>query len=259
MSAPIVELQGVTRTHDCGGKRVTVLDRIGLSVRQGDFVAIVGPPCSGKSALLSLIAGIDRPTAGRIVVAGLDLASSSDRALTAWRRRTVGVVFQLDQLIPFLSAAENVELALLPLPMAKTERRARSLAALSLVGLAQRARRYPRELGQDENRRLALARALVTDPQIIVADEPTARLDRCHVQETLALLERWSEQLGRTVVVGTGDPGVALRARTRYHIAEGALMAWGCPAETTPSTLRLPCCAAARRGSAAEPACAGLR
>jgi putative ABC transport system ATP-binding protein len=185
----------------------------------------MGPSGSGKTTLLNLIAGIDRPTSGRVIVAGTDVAALSESALAAWRSRNVGFIFQFYNLIPVLTARENVELPLLLTHLSKRDRHERALTALKVVGLADRASHYPRQLSGGQEQRVAIARAIVADPKVLVADEPTGDLDAKSAEEILALMESLNRDFKKTIVMVTHDPRAAQRAHTQHHLEKGVLKA----------------------------------
>ncbi len=218
-----VEVQDVRKVYRRDAEELTVLNGIKLHVPAGEFVALMGPSGSGKTTLLNLIAGIDRPTSGRVVVAGTDVSALSESALAKWRSRNVGFIFQFYNLIPVLSATDNVELPLLLTSLSKKERRERALTALKVVGLADRASHYPRQLSGGQEQRVAIARAFVGDPSVLVADEPTGDLDARSAQEILDLLETLNRQFGKTIVMVTHDPRAAERAHARRHLEKGVL------------------------------------
>jgi putative ABC transport system ATP-binding protein len=185
----------------------------------------MGPSGSGKTTLLNLIAGIDRPTSGQVVVAGTDVAQLSESALSEWRSHNIGFIFQFYNLIPVLNATENVALPLLLTRLSKKERRERALTALKVVGLADRARHYPRQLSGGQEQRVAIARAFVTDPKVLVADEPTGDLDAKSAEEILLLMEALHRDHGKTIVMVTHDPRAAERAHTKHHLEKGVFKA----------------------------------
>ena len=219
-----VEVRNVRKIYHRDAEEITVLDGINLQVPQGEFVALMGPSGSGKTTLLNLIAGIDRPTSGRIVVAGTELPQLSESALAKWRSRHVGFVFQFYNLIPVLSAVENVELPLLLTRLSRSQRRQRALTALKVVGLADRSKYYPRQLSGGQEQRVAIARAIVTDPEIIVADEPTGDLDAKSAEEILTLIDTLNQEFKKTIVMVTHDPRAAQRAHTQKHLEKGVLL-----------------------------------
>jgi putative ABC transport system ATP-binding protein len=224
MADPLIVVEGVKKTFHRGGFELNVLDGIDLTVERGAFLALMGPSGSGKTTLLNLIAGIDRPTAGRIVVEGTDIAALSERALTAWRARHVGFIFQLYHLIPVLTALENVELPLTLTHLSRRERREHALTALKVVGLADRADHSPRQLSGGQEQRVAIARAIVTDPTLIVADEPTGDLDAQSADEILSLLVRLHKEFRKTIVMVTHDPHAAERAEAIRRLEKGVLV-----------------------------------
>jgi putative ABC transport system ATP-binding protein len=224
MSAELaVDLRDVGKTYARDGQAITVLDRVNLQVASGAFLALMGPSGSGKSTLLNLIAGIDRPSAGRVVVAGTDVARLPEGELARWRSRNLGFVFQFYNLIPVLSALENVELPLLLTPLSRGERRKRALIALEVVGLADRAGHSPRQLSGGQEQRVAIARAIVADPAVLVADEPTGDLDARSAHEVLDLLVSLNRDFAKTIVMVTHDPRAAQRAGSRRHLEKGVL------------------------------------
>jgi putative ABC transport system ATP-binding protein len=202
-----------------------VLDRLNLEVPQGEFLALMGPSGSGKTTLLNLIAGIDRATSGSVRVAGTDLTPLSEGELAKWRSRNVGFIFQFYNLIPVLNAVENVELPLLLSHLSKKERRERALTALRIVGLADRSKHYPRQLSGGQEQRVAIARAIVTDPAVLVADEPTGDLDSKSAEEILDLMQTFNQEFGKTIVMVTHDPRAASRAHIQRHLEKGVLTA----------------------------------
>jgi putative ABC transport system ATP-binding protein len=218
-----VQVQQVSMGYMRGSQRVPVLDRVDLEICSGEFVALVGPSGSGKTTLLNLIAGLDRPTSGTIITADTDLASLSDGGLAKWRSRTIGFVFQMYHLIPVLTAFENVELPLLLRPLSRKQRREHTLAALELVGLADRSNHYPNQLSGGQEQRVAIARAIITDPEIIVADEPTGDLDSKSADEILNLICTLNRDFHKTVIMVTHDLRAADRAHTQRHLEKGVL------------------------------------
>jgi len=206
-----------------GEQVVPVLTDINLVIREGDFVAMMGPSGSGKSTLLNLIAGIDKPDAGRLSIAGDDITQLGDTELADWRARTVGFIFQFYNLMPVLTAFENVELPLQLTTLSRVERRERVELLLGMVGLADRMKHYPNELSGGQQQRVAIARALVTDPLLIIADEPTGDLDRQSAADILGLLDRLNIELGKTVVMVTHDPRAAEAAHHLIYLDKGQL------------------------------------
>jgi putative ABC transport system ATP-binding protein len=224
MADSLIVVEGAKKTFHRGGFELKVLDGIDLTVERGAFLALMGPSGSGKTTLLNLIAGIDRPTTGRIVVDGTDIAALSERALTAWRARHVGFIFQLYHLIPVLTALENVELPLTLTHLSRRERREHALTALKVVGLADRADHSPRQLSGGQEQRVAIARAIVTDPTLIVADEPTGDLDAQSAEDILSLLVRLHKEFRKTIVMVTHDPHAAERAEVIRRLEKGVLV-----------------------------------
>jgi len=221
----IVDVRSVRKVYHRDAAEITVLDGINLQVPTGEFVALMGPSGSGKTTLLNLIAGIDRPTSGEVIVAGTDVGRLSESELARWRSRSVGFIFQFYNLIPVLTAEENVELPLLLTSLPKKQRRERALTALKVVGLADRARHYPRQLSGGQEQRVAIARAIVADPAVLVADEPTGDLDAKSAEEILGLMESLNRDFGKTIVMVTHDPRAAERAHTQRHLEKGVLKA----------------------------------
>jgi putative ABC transport system ATP-binding protein len=220
----LVEIENLTKVYRKGTQEVLVLRDLNLSVGQGEFLALMGPSGSGKTTLLNLIAGIDRPTGGVIRVGGQDLSQLSRNKLATWRAQHVGYIFQLYNLIPVLTAFENVELPLLLLPLSRADRRKRVEIALGAVGLLDRYDHYPRQLSGGQEQRVAIARAIVADPTIIVADEPTGDLDSEMADATLNLLTHLNEQLGKTLVMVTHDPRAASVAKRLVKLEKGRLV-----------------------------------
>jgi putative ABC transport system ATP-binding protein len=224
-SAPtLVEIRNLTKYYRRGDQIIRVLVDINLDVRLGDYFALMGPSGSGKTTLLNLIAGIDKPSGGTIKVGGVDIARLSDGDLAAWRAAHVGFIFQFYNLMPVLTAFENVELPLLLTSLSRRERRERVEIALSLVDLSDRAEHHPGELSGGQQQRVAIARALITDPTLIVADEPTGDLDRTTGEEVLGLLEQLNAELGKTILIVTHDPKAAEKAHRIVHLDKGELV-----------------------------------
>jgi putative ABC transport system ATP-binding protein len=221
--APLVAIRNLAKYYVRGDQVIPVLVGIDLDVFAGDYIALMGPSGSGKSTLLNLIAGIDKPNAGEIRIAGVDITQLGDSELAAWRATNVGFIFQFYNLMPVLTAYGNVELPLMLTPMSRRERRERVETALSLVGLADRMDHYPSELSGGQEQRVAIARALITDPTIIVADEPTGDLDRTTAEEILGLLDRLNRELGKTIIMVTHDPKAAEKAHRLIHLEKGVL------------------------------------
>jgi putative ABC transport system ATP-binding protein len=221
----LVTLRDVHKIYHRDRIEIPVLAGIELEVKRGEFLALMGPSGSGKSTLLNLIGGIDRPTRGEVRVAGESLGALKPAKLAAWRARHVGFIFQLYNLIPVLTAYQNVELPLLLAPLSGAERKKRVHLALELVGLSDRARHYPRQLSGGEEQRVAIARAIVADPTLLVADEPTGDLDAKNAGEILLLIQRLNREMGKTVIMVTHDPHAAERAHLTLHLEKGILRA----------------------------------
>ncbi len=219
----LVEIAGLSKSYVRGDQVVPVLTNINLTLREGDFVALMGPSGSGKSTLLNLIAGIDKPDAGRLAIAGEDITAFSDAELADWRARSVGFVFQFYNLMPVLTAFENVELPLQLTDLSRAERRERVGLLLDMVGLGDRAKHYPNELSGGQQQRVAIARALVTDPLLVIADEPTGDLDRQSAADILKLLDRLNVELGKSIVMVTHDPRAAEAAHHLIYLDKGQL------------------------------------
>lgn len=219
----LIECRQLTRTYLRGTEKITPLDELHLDIDAGRFIALMGPSGSGKTTLLNLLAGIDRPTSGSLVIDGKSIGDLSRSALAQWRSRTVGYVFQLYNLVPVLTAYENVELPLLIHQMSRRDRHRKVSAALDLVGIADRHGHYPRQLSGGQEQRVAIARAIVTDPTLILADEPTGDLDRESATNIMNLIARLNEELGRTVVMVTHDPKTTEWADTTLHLEKGRL------------------------------------
>jgi putative ABC transport system ATP-binding protein len=223
-NTPLILIRDLTKVYRRGEQEIPVLLGIDLEVQRGDFVALMGPSGSGKSTLLNLLAGIDQPTSGRIEIGGVDIAGLSEGQLADWRAEHVGFIFQFYNLMPVLTAQENVELPLLLTSLSPRQRRKRVAQVLELVSLSDRADHYPNELSGGQQQRVAIARALVGDPTLIVADEPTGDLDRHTGEEVLSLLEQLVDQLGKTIVMVTHDPKAAARAHRIVHLEKGVLV-----------------------------------
>jgi putative ABC transport system ATP-binding protein len=221
---PLVAIRDLSKYYIRGDQVIPVLVDIDLDVYAGDFIALMGPSGSGKSTLLNLIAGIDKPSSGQVRVAGVDIAALSDADLAAWRSANIGFIFQFYNLMPVLSAFGNVELPLQLTSLSRSERRERVQTALALVGLSDRASHLPNELSGGQQQRVAIARALITDPTLIVADEPTGDLDRTTAQEILGLLERLNDEIGKTIIMVTHDPKAAEKAHRLVHLEKGVLV-----------------------------------
>lgn len=222
---PLVEIEHLVKSYWRGGQQVPVLLDISLSIASGDFTALMGPSGSGKSTLLNLIAGIDKPDSGVLRVDGLDITRLSEPELAAWRAGHVGFIFQFYNLMPVLTAFENVELPLMLSNLSRRERRERVAMTLEMVNLQDRMDHTPNELSGGQQQRVAIARAIVTDPALIVADEPTGDLDRASAVEVLALLNRLNRELGKTIIMVTHDAHAAEQARSLVHLDKGELRA----------------------------------
>jgi putative ABC transport system ATP-binding protein len=220
----LVEIHQVTKEYRKGDQIITPLREINLQVERGDFVSLMGSSGSGKSTLLNLVAGIDRPTRGRIVVNDTDISQLSRTRLAHWRAGHIGYIFQLYNLIPVLTAYENIEMPLLLLPLSRAERRKRVGIALEAVGLTDRADHYPRQLSGGQEQRVGIARAIVADPLVVVADEPTGDLDAETSEQVLHLLQRLNAELGTTFLLVTHDPHAAAIARRRLRLEKGELL-----------------------------------
>src|SRR5712691_9592244 len=219
----LIRARGLGKAYQRGGEEIHVLQGLNLDVDPGDFVAFMGPSGSGKTTLLNLLGGLDVPSAGSVTVAGDEITQMSGRKLTAWRARHVGFVFQMYNLIPVLTAFQNVELPLLLTSLSKAERRRHVETALAVVGLADRTHHYPRQLSGGQEQRVGIARAIVTDPKVLVADEPTGDLDAKSAEEILALMESLNRDLRKTIVMVTHDPRAAARAHVERHLEKGVL------------------------------------
>ena len=222
---PVVEISDLVKSYRRGEQIVPVLTGITFDIAAGDFVALMGPSGSGKSTLLNMIAGIDKPDSGSLRVAGTDITALSEAGLADWRSRNVGFIFQFYNLLPVLTAFENIELPLLLTDLSARERGEHVAAALSMMGLTDRSDHYPSELSGGQQQRVAIARAIITDPTILVADEPTGDLDRVSAAEILNLIERLNRELGKTVIMVTHDPQAASKAHTVRHLEKGELSA----------------------------------
>jgi len=219
----LVRIRGLAKDYKRGVETVHVLQALDLDIREGDFLALMGPSGSGKSTLLNLIGGLDRPSRGEIEVAGQRIDTMSEGALARWRSNHVGFIFQMYNLLPVLSAERNVELPLLLTRLSRAERHARVAAALSLVGLRDRAKHKPRELSGGQEQRVGIARAIVSDPALLLCDEPTGDLDRKSGDEILDLLQALNQRHGKTIVMVTHDPHAAARATHTLHLTKGQL------------------------------------
>ena len=221
----LIELRDVRKKYRRDAIEIPVLDGVSMSVAEGDFLALMGPSGSGKSTLLNLLAGIDQPTSGAITIGGTTISGLSERALAAWRARHVGFIFQLYNLIPVLTAFENVELPLLLTRLSKKQRRDHVMTALDIVSLSDRSGHYPRQLSGGQEQRVAIARAIVTDPTLLLADEPTGDLDAKSGDEILTLLQRLNREYKKTIIMVTHDPHAADRASHVYHLEKGTFVA----------------------------------
>jgi putative ABC transport system ATP-binding protein len=218
-----VQVSNVRKVYQRDQQQIPVLDGLSLEVAAGDFIALMGPSGSGKTTLLNLIGGIDQPTSGEVRVGDQSIGALRGRALAKWRARNIGFIFQLYNLIPVLTALQNVELPLLLVKMSGKERRKRALTALELVGLADRVHHYPRQLSGGQEQRVAIARAIVSDPSVLLADEPTGDLDRKSAEEILQLMDRLNKEFQKTIVMVTHDPHAAERAHRVVQLDKGVL------------------------------------
>jgi putative ABC transport system ATP-binding protein len=222
-SGPLISIRNVTKSYRRGGQVVPVLNDITLDIAEGEFFGLMGPSGSGKSTLLNLVAGIDKPDSGAVLVDGVDITRLSETELADWRARNVGFVFQFYNLMPVLTAFENVELPLMLTPLSRRARREHAEAALALVGLTDRMEHFPSELSGGQQQRVAIARAIIADPRVIVADEPTGDLDRHSAEDVLALIDRLNTELGKTIVMVTHDRRAADKAHAIMHLEKGEL------------------------------------
>jgi putative ABC transport system ATP-binding protein len=220
----LIQVRGLSKTYRRGGEEIQVLQRLNLDVDKGDFVGFMGPSGSGKTTLLNLLGGLDVPTQGSITVDGDEITHMSGSKLTKWRARHVGFIFQMYNLIPVLTAYQNVELPLLLTKLSGSERRKHVETALSVVGLTDRMKHYPRQLSGGQEQRVTIARAIVSDPTFLLCDEPTGDLDRKSADEIMALIEELVAKHGKTVLMVTHDPVVAARAHTTLHLEKGVLV-----------------------------------
>ena len=223
MSDDLVVLKDISRTYQKGKEKVEVLHKLDLTIAQGDFLALMGPSGSGKTTLLNLLGGLDKPTSGSIEVGGQALHAMSSSALSKWRARHVGFIFQFYNLLPVLTAQKNVELPLLLTSLGGRERAKRAATALSIVGLEDRAKHYPRELSGGQEQRVAIARAIVSDPTLLLCDEPTGDLDRETADEILGLLQALNQEHGKTIIMVTHDAQAAEYAKRTLHMDKGTL------------------------------------
>ncbi len=219
----MIELRHVSKSYRRGDQRVPVLQDLSLTVRSGEFLALMGPSGSGKSTLLNLIAGIDRPDTGEIIIDGRDITRLTESELAGWRSTNVGFIFQFYNLIPVLTAFENVALPLQLISLSEADRKVRVTRALEMVGLLDRMDHTPGELSGGQQQRVAIARALITDPQLIVADEPTGDLDRQSAQDILSMMSRLNRDMGKTILMVTHDPKAAEHAKATVHLEKGQL------------------------------------
>jgi putative ABC transport system ATP-binding protein len=222
-----VEIRNVAKVFKKEAAEIVALRETSLTIRAGEFLCLMGPSGSGKSTLLNLIAGIDRPSAGQVIVGETDISKMTESQLAVWRNHTIGFIFQTFNLIPVLTAFENVELPLLLTKLSKAERREHAETALSLVGLKDRLTHYPRQLSGGQEQRVAIARAIVTDPELILADEPTGDLDAQSADEILAILEKLNREFNKTVIMVTHDPRAAHHATVTRHLDKGLLLPEG--------------------------------
>src|SRR5881296_575989 len=224
MDSSFIQVQELYKSYHRDRLEIPVLRNINLEISQGEFIAFMGPSGSGKTTLLNLIAGIDKPTSGKILIGGVDVGELNETELAVWRSRNVGFIFQFYNLIPVLTALENVELPLILTPLSKQERRGHAETALEVVGLADRLHHYPRQLSGGQEQRVAIARAIVADPTLILLDEPTGQLDAKSSQEVLALLRRLNAEFGKTIVIVTHDAHAAEQAKAVLHLEKGVLI-----------------------------------
>lgn len=221
--APVIEIKDLTKSYRRGSQSIVVLENLSLDIEESDFLALMGPSGSGKSTLLNLIAGLDKADSGSIRVRGTDISSLSETGLAKWRAENVGFIFQFYNLVPVLTAFENVELPLILTNLSGKKRKEHVTTALRLVNLEDRMEHYPRQLSGGQQQRVAIARAVVTDPTILVADEPTGDLDRTSAEEVLQLMEKLSSVIGKTVVMVTHDPRAAKKAGKIKYLEKGVL------------------------------------
>jgi putative ABC transport system ATP-binding protein len=223
MESALIEVVDLFKSYQRDSLDIPVLRNISLKIAEGDFLAFMGPSGSGKTTLLNLIAGIDKPTSGKILVGDTDITELSETELAVWRSHNVGFIFQFYNLIPVLTALENVELPLILTPLSRKERRSHAETALEVVGLGERMHHYPRQLSGGQEQRVAIARAIATDPAILVADEPTGDLDKVSAEEVLELMHRLNRELNKTILMVTHDPRAAERARSVRNLDKGEL------------------------------------
>jgi len=220
----LIEVKDLAKSYSRDGFEIPVLEKMNITVEKGGYLALMGPSGSGKTTLLNIIAGIDRPTRGSVTIDNTDITKLNESQLARWRAHNIGFVFQFYNLIPVLTAFDNVALPLLLTKLSKAERRKHVETALSIVGLGERMKHYPKQLSGGQEQRVAIARAIVTDPQIIVADEPTGDLDRSSAEEILTLLRRLNEEFEKTIIMVTHDPHAAESAKTVLHLDKGELV-----------------------------------
>ena len=223
MSA-LIEIKNLSKSYWRDSFEIPVLNDINLSIADGEFLGLMGPSGSGKTTLLNLIAGIDKPSSGDVIINGTNIATLNESGLARWRSSNVGFIFQFYNLIPVLTAFENVELPLLLTKLSKAERRKQAETALEIVGLGDRMKHYPKQLSGGQEQRVAIARAIVTDPLILVADEPTGDLDKNSAEEILVLMERLNSEFKKTIIMVTHDPRAAERAKVLHHLDKGDLI-----------------------------------
>ncbi len=223
MAEALVRIRNVSKSYYRDSQEIPVLQNINFDIPQGEFLALMGPSGSGKTTLLNLISGIDRPSSGELAVAGENITQLSDGQLAKWRSEHIGLVFQFYNLLPVLTAFENVELPLMLTKLSKAERRKHVETALSIVGLADRIKHYPRQLSGGQEQRVAIARAIVSDPTLLLADEPTGDLDKQSAEDIMTLLSRLNKEFGKTIIVVTHDPRAAEKAHLIRHLDKGEL------------------------------------
>ena len=223
MAEALVKIRNVSKSYYRDSQEIPVLRNINFDIPQGEFLALMGPSGSGKTTLLNLISGIDRPSSGDLAVAGENIAQLTDGQLAKWRSEHIGLVFQFYNLLPVLTAFENVELPLMLTKLSKAERRKHVETALSIVGLADRVKHYPRQLSGGQEQRVAIARAIVSDPTLLLADEPTGDLDKQSAEDIMTLLSRLNKEFGKTIIVVTHDPRAAEKAHLIRHLNKGEL------------------------------------
>jgi putative ABC transport system ATP-binding protein len=223
MESALIEIVDLFKSYQRDSLEIPVLRNISLKIAEGDFLAFMGPSGSGKTTLLNMIAGIDKPTSGKILIGDTEITELSETELAVWRSHNVGFIFQFYNLIPVLTALENVELPLILTPLSRKERRSHAETALAVVGLGERMHHYPRQLSGGQEQRVAIARAIATDPAILVADEPTGDLDKVSAEEVLELMHRLNRELNKTILMVTHDPRAAERARTVRNLDKGEL------------------------------------